>query len=237
MSGESELRFKGTPNRLSAVVEKMGGMSAASTCRVKLAEDISMPISTRAFRPGESSPTLITFRLPKSTAPGIYKGTMELGDKQIPIEVEVEPRPSVRFLRPSLVRSVRPGGRFQTELVLINRGNVSVMVPQEDQFCVFDDAGIPRAVYRGLVAEEGDGEERLDRILDELAKAHGGLVRVTVTRGSGRLAPEEMREIQAEFLFSRRLIAGHIYRGTWQLSEASLDLKIEVPAENKEVEP
>jgi len=68
--------------------------------------------------------------------------------------------------------------------------------------------------------------------MDELAKSHGGLVRATVSGGWGALAPEEVRTLKVEFLFSGRLIADRTYRGTWSVSEASLDVKVDVTRES-----
>ena len=227
------LRFSGAPTRLLATVEYAEQVPPATACRVKLRDDGSLPLYVRRLRSKEPFVSIMSFRLPKSTPPGTYKGSIELGEQQIPIEVEVEPRTSLRFIRPEFVQAVKPGAKVTTKLVLINRGNVDVDIPREDKFCVFDDGGIARAMYQGLVEEDGDGEHRINRIVDELAKAHGGLVRVTVTEGSGRLAPEEVRELTVEFLFSRRLIGGHTYRGTWPVSEASLDVKIDVAGESE----
>jgi hypothetical protein len=227
------LRFRGAPARLLATVDYAEQVPPASACRVKLPNNGSLPLSVRRLGSKEPAVSVMSFRLPQSTPPGTYKGSVALGERQIPIEVEVEPRTSLRFIRAEFVHTVKPGGKVSTELVLMNRGNVDVEIPREDKFCVFDDSGIARALYQGLVEEDGAGEHRINRIMDELAKAHGGLVRVTVTEGSGRLAPEEVRELTVEFLFSRRLIGGHTYRGTWPVSEASLDVKVEVRGESE----
>jgi len=234
MQNEREpLRFRGTPSRLLATVELEEGHPAPKVCRVTLPEAGPLPLSVRRLRSAEPFVSTLSFRLPKSTPPGIYQGSVELGERHIPIVVDVEPRTSLRFLRPAVAFKGAPGAKTTAELVLLNRGNVEVSIPREDKFCVFDDEGVARAMYRGLIEEEGDGQQRLDRIMEELAKAHGGLVRVTVSKGSGPLAPEEVRELAVEFHFSRRLMGGHVYRGTWNVSEASLEVKIGVMGESK----
>ncbi len=229
------LRFSGTPNRLLATLERPE-FPPARACRVIFPDTASLPLSVRKLRSAGTRISTLSFRLPRSTPPGLYKGNIELGEERIPVVIDVESRTSLRFLRSRIVCREKPGARITAELTLLNRGNVEVTVPREDTFCVFANDGIARAMYRGLVEEEGDGKQRLDRIMDELAKAHGGLVRVTVIEGSGPLAPEEVRELTVELHFSHRLVAGHTYRGTWPVSAASLDVEIEVVAESNREE-
>ena len=222
------LRFRGAPTRLLATLEFPEVFPPAHVCLVNLPGTGSLPLSVRPLRSTPPAISVLSFRLPKSTPPGSYKGNMNLGDKSMPIVVDVESRSSLRFIRPNFTRKGMPGARFSTELTLVNRGNVEVTVPDEDAFCVFDDGGVARALYVGLAEENSGDSQRIDRIMDELAKAHGGLVRVNVNKGSGRLAPEEVRELEAELHFSRRLVNGHTYRGTWSVAGASLEVEIEV---------
>jgi hypothetical protein len=231
MRNEREpLRFKGAPTRVLATLELPEAFPPSQDCRVILPKTGSVPLAVRPLRSTPPMVSTLSFRLPKSTPPGSYKGNMELGDKRIPIVVDVESRSSLRFIRPKITLRGVPGARMRKELTLLNRGNVNETIPDEATFCVFDDGGFTRALYRGLVEVEGDsaGKQRIDRIMDELAKAHGGLVRVTVTKGSGLLTPEEVRELEVELHFSRRLTGGRTYRGTWSVSGASLEVEIEV---------
>lgn len=222
------LRFRGAPNRLLATLELAEGFPPARVCRVVLPDAGTLPLMVREVRSAAPAVSTLSFRLPKSTPPGSYRGNVELGEKRIPVVIDVEPRASLRFIRSQITCREKPGARMTADLVLANRGNVEVTVPREDKFCIFADDGLTRAMYTGLVEENGDGRQRIDRIMDELAKAHGGLVRVTVMEGAGPLVPDEVRELAVEFHFSRRLIAEHTYRGTWSVSEASLEVEIDV---------
>jgi hypothetical protein len=229
MKNEREtLRFKGAPTRVLATIELPEAFPPARDCRVTLPETGSLPLVVRPLRSTPPIISILSFRLPRSTPSGSYEGNMELGDKRIPIVVDVESRSSLRFIRPKITHKGVPGARMSTELTLVNRGNVNVTIPNKATFCVFDDGGVTRALYRGLVEEDSVGKQRIDRVMDELAKAHGGLVRLTVIKGSGRLAPEEVRELEVELHFSRRLTGGHTYRGTWSVCGASLEVEIEV---------
>lgn len=222
------LRFKGAPTRMLATLELPEAFPPAQECRVILSETGSLPLAVRPLRSRPPIVSTLSFRLPKSTPPGSYKGNIELGDKCIPIVVDVESRSSLRFIRPKITHKGVAGDRMSTELALLNRGNVNETIPDKATFCVFDDGGLTRALYRGLVEEDSASKQRIDRVMDELAKAHGGLVRVTVTKGSGQLAPEEVRELEVELHFSHRLTDGRTYRGSWSVSSASLEVEIEV---------
>jgi hypothetical protein len=222
------LRFRGTPTRLLATFQLPEAFLPSNVCRVTLPDRDSLPLAVRRLRSITPILSTLSFRLPKSTPPGSYPGNAELGKMRIPIVVDVEPQFRLRFIPPKFVHRGRLGGGISAELTLLNLGNVEVKIPAEDTFCVFDNSGVARAFYRGLADEDADGKPRIDRIMDELAKAHGGLMRVTVVEGSGRLAPEEARELRLDLRFSHRLIAGHTYRGTWSISEASLEVEIEL---------
>jgi hypothetical protein len=225
---QEPLRFKGVPSRVLATLESAEGLPSSQACRVILAEMGSLPIAIRPLRSTPPIVSTLSFRLPKSTPPGLYKGNIEIGDQRIPIEVDVESRSSLRFIHPKFTHKGPPGAKVSAELMLLNRGNVSVTLPDKDSFCVFEDGGLARAFFRGLVEEDSDGTRRMDRILDEVAKAHGGLVIVTINKGAGRLAPEEVRELQVDLLLSRKLIGGRTYRGTWCVAGASLEVVIQV---------
>jgi hypothetical protein len=232
MDRRETLHFRGSPSRVSAVLELSQPLAPAITCRAVLPETGALPVNIRSLRSAAPAVSTLSFRLPNSTPPGSYRGDVELGEERVPMVVEVEPRASLRFLCSRLVFREKPGAHTTAELMLCNRGNVAVAVPEEDKFCIFADDGLAQAMYSGLVEEDGDGKQRLDRIMDELAKAHGGLVRVRVIKGAGPVAPDEVRKLSVELHFSRRLNGGHMYRGTWSVSRASLDVQIEVIGES-----
>lgn len=222
------LRFRGAPTRLSALLELPEALGPANGCRVTLADGNWLPLNVRRHRSKAPMISTLSFRLPRSTPPGSYQGSAELGGKQVPITVDVEPRRRLRFIPSKLVYRGESGTGFSDEVILLNLGNVDVEIPAQDTFCVFDSSGVAQAFYRGLAEENAAGRSRIDRVMDELAKSHGGLVRVTLSRGSGRLAVEEARELGVDLNFSHRLSAGHTYRGTWQVAEASLEIEIEL---------
>jgi hypothetical protein len=234
MKDEREpVRFKGFPARVVATLELTEALASSRACRVTLPETGTFPLAIRPLRSQPPIISALSFRLPKSTPPGSYEGSIDLGEQRIPILVDVESRSSLRFIHPKFTYKGLSGARVRTQLTVLNRGNVSVTVPGRDTFCVFEDGGVARALYRGLAAENLQGARRIDHILDELAEAHGGLVRITINKGAGRLAPEEVRELEIDLHFPRTVMSGKTYRGTWSISGADLEVVIEIPRRSK----
>src|SRR5271163_1636796 len=93
------LRFRGAPTRVLATLELPEPFPAANACRVTLPLTGSLPLVVRPLRSTPPIVSALSFRLPKSTPPGSYKGNIELDGKRIPIVVDVESRSSLRFIR------------------------------------------------------------------------------------------------------------------------------------------
>jgi hypothetical protein len=224
-SEQSPLRFKGAPTRLTATLPSPEG--AARSGSLVLPGKEPLPLTIRRVPSITPSLAVVSVRLPKSTRPGSYAGSAEVGGTQIPVVIDVEARPRLRFLPPKVSFRGSPGARLRAGVTVLNLGNVDVAIERESTFCIFDNRGVDRALYRALIEKAVDGKHRIDRVLDELAECHGGLVRALVLEGAGELPPEAARELAVEFQFSRRMRAGETYRGGWLISEASLEVEIE----------
>lgn len=220
-SDSKPLRFRGAPNRLIATLRWPGAASQANRGRARLGKREEHPLIVRGIRSAPPAVSMLSFRLPRTTRPGKYEGSIELGELQIPMVAEVEPRPLLRILPHSLAVQVQPGARITTEITLFNLGNVDVRLESEYTFCLFDSRGLDVALFRCLTAEHDGERRRVDRFADELAESHGGLVRVTTGEKASRIAPEEVRELEIELHFSRRLRPGSTYCGAWVVSQAS----------------
>ncbi len=227
MSAPSKpMRFKGSPTRLMATLAAPEGLSM--TGHVVLADKQPLPLTIRRVASTTPVLSLLSFRLPKSTSPGHYKGSAEVGGKIIPIVVDVEARSRLRFVPPSVSFRGASGALLETEITVLNLGNVDAIIHPESTFCIFDNHGVDQALYEALTTKEVEGKRRIDRVMDELAQSHGGLVRVAVQHGAGKLAPETSRDLVVEFQFSHRIRSGRTYRGAWFISETSLEVAIEV---------
>jgi hypothetical protein len=170
-----------------------------------------------------------TLRLPKSTPPGKYRGSLEIGGEKLPIMAEVESRPRVERMPRRLTIEVEPGGEVTAAVVLVNTGNVPCEVPAASTFCVFDGSGVEQAFWAALGSDQRKGRERLDVLLDELAGYHGGLVEVRARADKRAIEPGESREVRLTLRFSDRLRAGRTYAGTWTAEGLRLPIRVTVP--------
>jgi hypothetical protein len=171
--------------------------------------------------------SLLSFRLPKSTRPGSYAGSAEVGERKIPVVIEVEAQPRLRFLPSKISFRGGPGARLRAEITVLNLGNMDVVIEPKSSFCIFDNQGVGEAFYAALTEKEVDGRRRIDRVMDELAESHGGMVRAAVLKGSGMLEPEDHRELRVEFQLARRVRPGRSYTGAWMIAKSSLEVEVE----------
>jgi hypothetical protein len=219
------IRFTGAPTRMTAMFPAMQGATRSGV--VVMADGEPLPLTIRRMHSATTSPALLSFRLPKSTRPGSYAGSAEVGEARISVVIDVEARPRVKFLPSKVAFRAGPGARVEAQVTVVNLGNTEVAVEAKSSFCVFDSHGVEHAFYAALTEEKADGRERIDRVMDELAESHGGMVRAVVVKGAGKLDPEECRELTVEFQFARRLRGGQTYVGQWLVGRSGLEVEIE----------
>jgi hypothetical protein len=224
-SERSPLHFKGVPTRLTTTLPVPQG--EARSGKLVLPDQEPLPLTIRRLPATVPSLAVLSFRLPKSTRPGSYRGNAEVEGMHFPVVIEVEARPSLRFLPPKISFRGAPGAALLTRVTIWNRGNVDVRIEPESSFCIFDNRGVDRAFFLAFAEKEAEGKRRIDRVMDELAECHGGMVRAVVREGAGELPPDAVRELTVEFQFSGRMRAGQTYRGGWLISETSLEVEIE----------
>jgi hypothetical protein len=228
------LHFRGAPHRLVGSVSLgTGGLTTESLTtipvKVSLARGLGEPlVLPPRVRAGDPSLAILKLRLPRTTPPGVYEGTADVGGRSVPVVLDVEARPRLRASPPSLSLQLAAGKAVTVEMDLMNLGNVTADIPARHGFCVFDGAGVDRAFYVALAEDPPPGEKRIDRLLDELAAHHGGLVRLDVAEGSGPLPPGDRRRLRLELRFSARLRPGRVYAGAWSLDNLGIPVRVNV---------
>lgn len=135
-----------------------------------------------------------------------------------PARVEVDAAPALRVIPEQLRLRAHPGDLVGTDLTLLNQGTVPVDLRRVQPFGVFLAGGLERALRRAYVDKLSKGERRVDVIADNLAEAHGGLVKMKLQKGSGTLAPGEMRSLEVTLEIPAGLAAGSTYAGNWELA-------------------
>jgi hypothetical protein len=228
---DAPIRFRGSPR----IVEALAQLTPQQIRSTPLSVDLKLPKSEQPAAPltlqTESvSPSVarLRFSLPESLAPGNYEGTVQINGESQPIVVEVEPFPYLTISPRQLSLQVKPGSQATVGLTLVNSGNVSCEINKVHAFGLFDVEGAERAVGVAIGSSDEKGQGRLNRLLDEAADNHGGLVRVTVQEGLGAIEPGELRNLKATLRFSDRLKPGHTYTGTWPLYNLRYSVQVYV---------
>jgi len=185
-------------------------------------------VKIRELSETERGLSLLKIKLPVSTAPGVYKGTLDVAGTAFPIEVNVEASPDLRLFPANLSTAATPGSVINQKLTVLNKGNFPVKLDKEYTFCVFERGGIDRALFLALASDKFKGDERLNKLLDELAVSHGGLIRVEIASGDAEIGAGAARDIQIALRLSDRLRPGHTYAGAWKFEHTSFGVEIEV---------
>jgi hypothetical protein len=223
------ITFRGPPDRLVSLLPLPDDPESLRQRAARLEGADVRAIRVRPLAREGVNVGKFTLRLPRSTPPGTYSGSLEIGGQELPIVGEVEPRPRLRASPRRLTIETGPGGEVAADIVIVNTGNVPFDVPAASTFCVFDGSGIDDAFWVALGSDPPKGRQRLDVLLDELAGSHGGLVEVRARAGERTIAPGEAREVQLTLRFSDRLRAGHTYTGSWEEDGLRLTVRVSVP--------
>lgn len=229
------IRFRGSPR----IVEGLAPLTPQQALSVSLLLDLKLPRTvqptvplTLQTDPVGSSATRLRFSLPESTPPGTYEGTVQIGGESYPIRVEVEPHPYLVISPRQLLLQVASGQEAIVDLTLVNSGNVPCEIRKAHVFGLFDVEGAERSIGAALGDSAEKGQGRLNRLMEEAADNHGGLVRVNVQEGAGIMEPGELRNLHATLRFSDRLKPKHTYLGTWSLINLEYYVQVDVASPN-----
>lgn len=224
--------FRGPPDRLASLLPEVRAAAAREpvkepTATLRGAEVRGLTVRTLA-RSGLGARRL-TLRLPRSTPPGTYEGSAEIEGQEIPIVAEVEERPRLEADPRRLSVEVAPGGTASVELTILNTGNVHRDLSGASTFCIFDGQGTEHAFWAALATDPPEGKQRIDVLLDDLAKSHGGLVTARVEKGAA-VDPGESRDVRLTLRFSDRLQPGKRYAGSWRVDGLRIPVRVTTPA-------
>jgi len=132
----------------------------------------------------------------------------------------------LRFVPDRLALTGAAGARIAAALTVANLGNVAVTVRAAYAIGLFEVGGVDRAIGRSFGGDAATGERRIDSLVDAMADAHGGAMRVKVDSGSGEIAPGAWRTLGVTFTLPARLRAGVTYWGTWPLDYARYYVRV-----------
>jgi hypothetical protein len=218
------VRLRGRPHRRAALVPPAA--ATPDPVRVLLSGVEPQRARIRPVGPAGAAAEL-RLKVPPTTPPGTYEGSVEVGELRFPILVDVEPHLRMRFTPRSLTVREPAGTEHVTEVSVVNHGNVPCEVPERDSFCLFEWAGVERGLRVALSSDEPKGHTRLDVLMGQLARSFGGMVEVTVADGSGELQIGEARALLVTLFLPEKLRPSHVYMGTWSPCGARLSMRIE----------
>lgn len=212
------LLFRGTPR----LVEGLAPIPLGLVGDRPVSIDLDLPRQKPEARvvqivPAGAIALRLRFSLPEETPPGSYRGKMQLGDQLYTTVVEVEPHPHLLISPSQLSLQAAPGEEVEIALTVANDGNVEYEMPRAHGFGLFDTTGVERAIGATLRDNETVGLARINRLAEEVADSHGGLVRVNVKEGVGLIAPGKLSNLRVALRLPKQLKPGQTYSGTWPM--------------------
>jgi hypothetical protein len=226
---EPMVSFRGPPHRLTSLVPLPEEPESLARPIASLEGVEIRGLAVRTLTREGLNMGKMTLRLPRSTPPGEYAGSVEIGGREHPVTVEVEPRPRVEASPSRLSFEVQPGAEVTADVTLLNTGNVPFEIPAASTFCMFDGGGLNHAFWVAFTSDPAEGKQRIDLLLDDLAESHGGLVEARARATERTLAPGESRQVQLTLRFSDRIRPGHAYAGSWGAQGLTLRVRARVP--------
>jgi hypothetical protein len=234
------VRFRGNPTRVEGFIQipydssiAYGRLAAHIQANDKTHDAITLQRPYVQSVPVGDGTTRFVLRLPESTPPRTYSGTLEVGHETYPMEVIVESRPWLTLMPRRTSLAVAPGHEEVVELTAVNRGNRVCDVPEEGIVNLFDSAALSVAVTAALSSKD-KGQDRVNRFADTVAK-HADVLNLVVVDGAGAMHPGETRRLSVRLHVPKGLQAGHTYNGGWEMPNSRYVIEVYVlAAEPKE---
>ena len=218
------IEFVGPPRGLIAIGD-IGGLAGADWY---LEGEIAPYLAQRgtALRQRRRAGGNLRLRLQSHTPPGDYVTKLYLGDKPVDVLVRVLPAIQVTINPSELSFVGQPGGTATALMTLVNSGNMPVELPKTAPVGVFDDEGVETA----FAATYGKPVETFDAFVQifhgKLREAHGGVMKLTVTRGAGMHPPGSSAVVEMTLDLPKELKAGHRYHGVLSTDFAALAISV-----------
>jgi hypothetical protein len=226
---EPPLRFRGTPRRLSLSSPALAGHEAGE---IVLPEALGARCGgarqVLAVRQRRCQDPEMRLRLAETTPAGRYEAKLYLDGKAVPVQLDIEPVPSLDTFPSRAEFAAKAGKNAAAEITLTNTGNVAVELPEAMVAGLFDDDGLENAFVETYRCDSDDPVVLAGTWLRALRGNHAGLLKIRVAAGAGMLAPGEERTIGLAAQLPETLKPGHSYHGVWKQRPIRLRLHISV---------
>lgn len=224
LSAPAAIEFVGPPRGLIAVGDT--GEMAGTDWRLDGEITAFLVQRGHALRQSRRNGGALRLRLLPHTPPGDYKTQLYVGGKAISAMVRVLPAVQVTISPSELSFVGAPGGSATALMTLVNSGNVPVELPKTAPVGIFDDEGIETA----FAATYSKPIETFDNFVQifhgKLREAHGGVMKLTVTRGAGVHLPGASAVVEMTLDLPGDLKPGHRYHGVFSTDFAALAISV-----------
>lgn len=170
----------------------------------------------------------VKIRLPEATPPGNYKGTIKSGEQEFPVSIRVNEKMRLQISPVTLHISGKPAEKVQVQLLLTNKGNVPIEIPERDAIGIYDDDGLEVAFATSYRMDTDDPLVLLKTFIGKLREGHGGLLKIRVLAGAGILPPASQKCLTVEIALPEKIKANHNFHGVWSFGSDEYALTLTV---------
>jgi hypothetical protein len=217
------LSFEGPPDAVEALVPV--DPQRRRDVRVSIAADDGWT-PVRALTAPAGDQTMVRLVLPSGTPAAEVDAVVEVGDERYEAVVRTVAYTELDSSPAALDLAVEDSTATATVNV-VNLGNVPVDLPDISAFGLMMEGGVENAIGAGLMTAD-TGVDRIGRFADALAERHGGLARVVIESGAGRLEPGRSTTVTARIRLGDGVAAGKRYHGVWPLASLRIPVSLRV---------
>ncbi len=180
---------------------------------------------------GEVRRQTLSISMHPSTAPGTYRSTVEIGGVKREISVVVQETLEIELVPSEIVFfGTKPGETCNKEVLLVNKGNIPVIVPTIKHNTTVDMDLICRNLAFALRKDKESGmQETLDVFIRGMKNDVASWATVTVREAGQLVQPGETLVLHLAFTLPKDIQPTWLYEGDIRIIDQLLSYKI-VPA-------
>jgi len=231
---DSGIRIRGTPPNLFTATQLTVSQAQMITVSIDTPDKLiksffeQAPPAVNVTNLCDTGASRLHLRLPRTTPPGIYHGTIVIAEQTQPLTVEVEPRKRICIYPRQTAVRCKAGESADLFLSLVNRGNVPLIIPKTTDFELYLKQGIDIAIGSAVKKKPGKDQRRIDDFMDALYDGYGGVVNMKIQEGAGALSPGDSRDVTVVLQAPSQAVAGNEYWGVWSLYDYNYKIDFEV---------
>jgi hypothetical protein len=185
------------------------------------------PARARVVRSRGGRGARLRVRMPPTTPPGRYEGTLRLGKAKRPVVIEVPETPRLRLLPNEVSLTAATGEEVRTSVIAINSGNVEVELPEAPELRFFQSPGLDRDPGR-VFEVRVPGLDPVFARTDELQLSTAPVAQVVLLEGAGAMAPGDERRLEIAVTVDADAKPAMRYFGEWQFADVTFALILDV---------